>query len=327
MNNEINDKEKGKWIASLEAINLGGVEQWISMRGNDINNPVILMLHGGPGACDMCMWSDYGKGLEKHFIVVTWDQRGAGKSYKSLFPETKITIEQFISDTHELVTILMKRFNKTKIYLHGHSWGSILGIKTVLKYPELFYAFVGTGQVVNSPITEKIIHNFALTKAKALNNSETIGEPPYTGKDSFEKSSINDKWFVEFNGYYFKSGFNEDYVKHIMNAKEYTIEEKKNFSNAMLDLGKLLFNQLGTINFMEEASKLMVPVYFMIGRYDFQNLPKDKNPIEDYFDILEAPKKELIWFEESAHFPQFEEANKFNKLMVNKVLSETYPVR
>lgn len=326
MNNIPNESKENNRIASLEPINIGGVEQWISIRGNSSSNPVILMLHGGPGACDMCMWKDYGAELEKHFIIVTWDQRGAGKSYKSSVPKEKITIEQFISDTHELVTTLMKRFNKEKIYLHGHSWGSILGIKTILKYPELFYAFVGTGQVINSSITEKIIYNFALTKAKALNNSEAINEleaigaPPYNRKDSFGKSSINDKWFAEFNGYYFKGGFNEDYVKHIMAAKEYTMEEKKNFSQAMLNSGKLLFNELESINLIKEAPKLEIPVYFMIGRYDFQNLPYEKNPIENYFDILEAPKKELVWFEESAHFPQFEESNKFNELLISKLL-------
>lgn len=125
-------------ITSLEKIELGDINQWISIRGRNTSNPILLYLHGGPGTPVMPLFRHFQIPLEDHFIVVQWEQRGAGKSFSWKIPKETMIIEQFISDLHELIEILQKRFNKEKIYLMGHSWGSILGTFTVQKYPELF---------------------------------------------------------------------------------------------------------------------------------------------------------------------------------------------
>jgi pimeloyl-ACP methyl ester carboxylesterase len=114
-------------IASLEKVNLGGQEQWILIRGIDITKPVILFLHGGPGTANMCLLRKYTGELEKHFIVVTWDQRGAGKSYQAINPHSSMTIDRFVLDTGELTQLLCHRFNQQKVFLVGHSWGSLIG--------------------------------------------------------------------------------------------------------------------------------------------------------------------------------------------------------
>ena len=127
-------------IESLEAIELGKVEQWILIRGEDRTRPVLLWLHGGPGQPLMPTAHHYDAELIKHFVVVHWDQRGAGKSYDPALSPEQLSVDQFIADTYDLVQYLRQRFNVPKIYLIGHSWGSELGALTVARYPELFYA-------------------------------------------------------------------------------------------------------------------------------------------------------------------------------------------
>ena len=123
--------------------------------------------------------------LEKEFVVVHWDQRGAGKSYSSSIPESSMTIEQFVSDTHELTQLLLKRFGRSKLILVAHSWGSIVGALTVAKYPELFEAYVGISQAVNPPESERMMYRFALQtgeregNARAIAQLKQIGLPPY----------------------------------------------------------------------------------------------------------------------------------------------------
>jgi pimeloyl-ACP methyl ester carboxylesterase len=129
-------------IASLEKVRLGGVDQWIQIRGEDRAKPILLFLHSGPGFPEM-PFAHVNAALEKDFVVVQWDQRGAGKSYAPSIPESSMTIEQFVSDAHELVALLLERFGRSKLILIAHSWGSIIGALTVAKYPEQFEAYVG----------------------------------------------------------------------------------------------------------------------------------------------------------------------------------------
>lgn len=150
--------EKGKVIpgsiASLEKVYIGGVKQWILIRGRSVNNPVLLFLHGGPGSAEWPLVRDYNRSLEDHFIHVYWEQRGAGKSYSKNIGN--MHIDQFISDTRELLQYLQKRVNREKVFLIGHSWGSLLGILTAEKYPELFHAYIGVGQFVSAKEQEEI---------------------------------------------------------------------------------------------------------------------------------------------------------------------------
>ncbi|NJO83717.1 MAG: alpha/beta fold hydrolase [Blastochloris sp.] len=138
-------------IESLEAVTLGGVEQWILVRGEDRTKPVLLWLHGGPGQPTMMLAHRHDRELVKQFVVVHWDQRGAGKSYNAALTPEQVTPELLIADTHELALQLRERFNAPKIYLIGHSWGSMLGALTVSRYPDLFAAYIGVGQAVSVP--------------------------------------------------------------------------------------------------------------------------------------------------------------------------------
>jgi len=144
-----NQIEGDNAIASLESVQIGGIEQWLSIRSEDKSNPILLYLHGGPGMGYIPLASDFSSLIEKRFVVVHWDQRGGGKTCGSDTPNSTLNIEQYLTDTFELVNYLRKRFNQQKIYLVGHSWGSVLGVKMAQGYPELFHAYVGLGQVVD----------------------------------------------------------------------------------------------------------------------------------------------------------------------------------
>ena len=312
-------------VASLEKVKIGGEEQWILMRGSNTDNPVILFLHGGPGTTEMPLILHYNSNLEKDFVVVSWDQRGAGKSYSGQIPKESATIDQFVSDTNEVVEYLKKRFKKDKIYLVGHSWGSMLGMLTVEKYPESFYAYIGTGQEADMIEGELLSYQYALKQAKVLNNQKAISEleqagPPQNGfyKDE-ESEQLERKWVLKFgNSVYGATNYNQFY-KTMLFSKEYTLEDIVNCFRFAYP--EEFMQEYHTTNLFKEVPEVKVPVYFFLGRHDNQ-IPSVL--AERYLNELKAPKKELVWFENSAHSPQYEEAEKFNRLIVTKVLPETY---
>lgn len=172
----------GEEIDVFEAIELGGLPQWISAKGDSSENPLLLILHGGPGMPAGPIILENNKNLFEHFIVVNWDQRGAGKSFSADINEKTLTTELLLSDTEELARYLKKRFNKKKIYLAGHSWGTFLGLKTVAAYPEHFYAYIGISQIVTPVEGELISYNYALERARDENNEEAIKTLTEPGK-------------------------------------------------------------------------------------------------------------------------------------------------
>jgi len=163
--------ESNRGIESLELIELNGSIQWIYLRGHDTANPVLLFLHGGPGTVELPVARQFGLEVEKHFTVVHWDQRGAGKSRSEVFAESDLTVRTHLDDTLALVNQLRARFDQDKIYLVGHSWGSVLGTLIVRDHPDLFHAYVGMGQVVNMLDNETVSLRFVRERAEAEGNT------------------------------------------------------------------------------------------------------------------------------------------------------------
>jgi pimeloyl-ACP methyl ester carboxylesterase len=311
-------------IASLEKVNLGGQEQWILIRSIDITKPVILFLHGGPGTSNMCLLRKYTDELEKHFIVVTWDQRGAGKSYQAINPHSSMTIDRFVLDTGELTQLLCHRFDQKKIFLVGHSWGSLIGILSIQKYPDSYHAYIGTGQIVNMQENEQISYDWTLaqaTKAKdnqAIRTLTEIGNPPYAG-DGQKKMMTQRRLLGKYGGelYGSQKGAFPLIFSSLISATEYTLLDKVNFFKGIFASNHLLWQKLLTINLKKQELSFKVPIYFALGKHDYE-VPSVI--AEQYFEMIEAPKKELIWFENSAHLANIEENEKFNNLLIDRVL-------
>ena len=311
-------------IDSLEKIKLGGVNQWIQIRGEDRSKPILLFLHGGPGFPQM-PFSHLNAELEKHFVVVQWDQRGAGKSYSWSIPDESMRVAQFVSDTRELAQMLLRRFNAPKCYLVAHSWGSLFGALTAARYPELFYAYISIGQLAGLPETQQVRYQFALDSAQNENNQKAvtelnrIGRPPH---ESFATCKIMEKWVSHYSAEEHQPIPPSKFVRLAFAADSYSwIDLFKIPLGVKYSFEKLWREIFYDCNLFEQAPRIEVPVYFLVGRYDWV---VTTNVAQRYFDTLDAPQgKQLIWFEHSAHWPHFEESAKYRDVLVNKVLQET----
>jgi len=311
-------------IAELRALKLNGRKQWVSIRGWDRSKPVLLFLAGGPGGSQMVAVRNELKELEKHFVVVNWDQPGSGKSYYA-HKIKNITVETYIDDGYALTEYLKERFSQEKIYLIGESWGSALGIFLIDKYPESYHAFIGTGQMVDFLETEKIDYYKAIEIAKGKGNIKLVdklkanGEPPYYGSDMVWKSSLYLNYLTEYMSKLsnvHNPGYNT--LRDIC-GNEYGLLDRINFFRGIVLTFNNVYQQLYHIDLREDYTKLDVPVYFFLGRYDF-NAPTSL--VEEYESVLEAPEKKIVWFEHSAHSPWINESEKFVKEVLTCFLGD-----
>jgi len=289
-------------IASLEQVTLGGAQQYILIRGWNRNNPILLMLHGGPGMPQMYLAHQFQGELEKHFVVVQWDRRGAGKSYSRQVSAQSLSVEQLVADTHELVELLRQRFHQPKIILVGHSWGTYLGMLTVQRYPDLFYAYVGMGQMTDSNQGRQLRREFIRQRARETANQEALDDMEVHWPDSSEK------WLFRFGGELHNSTSWWPLLWIGLRAPEYTAYDALHRMTAGLRLYEHGVEHGKHGELVQEVTALQVPAYFFLGRHDY-NTPSTL--AAEYLQTLKAPNKKLVWFEESAHFPFLEEPGKF----------------
>ena len=302
-------------IAELIALPLNGRKQWISLRGWDKNKPVLLFLAGGPGGSQMAAVRHALPELEKHFVVVNWDQPGSGKSYYAEKIEN-ITAETYIEDGRALTEYLKERFSQEKIYLLGESWGSALGVFLADRYPESYHALIGTGQMVDFAETERLDYAKAMEIAKErgdaalLNKLAANGVPPYYGRDVTWKSAA----YLNYLSAYMASEpgiHNPGYhTFRDVGSPEYGLLDKLNFFRGILYTYNHVYQQLYDIDLRTDYNKLQVPVYFFLGRFDV-NAPTAL--AEEYERVLDAPDKGIVWFEHSGHSPWLNEPDKFVK--------------
>ena len=307
-------------IAMFTKVSLGGEEQTLLIRGYDKDNPVLLYLAGGPGGTDLGAMRMFLSDLEKDYIVVTWEQRGAGKSYPALDPTETLTLEQTISDTLELTNYLRTRFNKDKIYIVANSWGTIPSVYAVKRSPELYYAYVGTGQMVNVLETDRMFYEDSLEYARETGNTglenELLGNglPPYEDLMNYMTIvSTEHSW----NSYPGQSS--EVEMPNILMVPEYSLLEKLHALPATLDTYSVLYPQIQDVDFREEAASLDVPVYMVIGEYEARGRAV---LADEWFELLDAPYKERVEFSNTGHRPLFEKPDTFVELM-ERIKNET----
>lgn len=308
-------------IAELTAVELNGRKQWLTIRGHDVEKPVLLFLAGGPGGSQLAASRKNLAALEEHFVVVNWDQPGAGKSYRAA-NFAQLTPEQYVADAQELTLYLRDRFDEEKIYLFGESWGNLLGVWLVQRHPEQYHALVGAAQMVAFLETDTYDYELALQiaeergdtgKAEALRRQ---GPPPYYGNGVAMKVTEYIMYLSSYMNGNPEIHSNYDTFGDIA-APEYGLYDKVNYVRGLLRTMEALWPQLWEVDLRQQAPRLDVPVYFLEGRHDVNAPPY---LVEDYVQTLEAPHNELIWFEHSGHSPWVEESQKVVDLMVNTVL-------
>lgn len=321
--------ESAKGIALLEKVCIGGSDQWVLERSQDVDNPIVLFLHGGPGTSQLTSNRRNTRDLEKSFVVVNWDQRGAGKSYAAIRDVGKMNIDQFVQDTKELTLYLLKKFRKERIVLVGHSWGTVIGALTVSKYPELYHSYVGIGQVADMAENEAASYRWTLDQARerhdrgAIRALEKIGSPPYEG-DWQAKTLTQRRYLCRFGGeiHASRNGAFGLVIRSLLFSREYSWIDRINYFRGIFGSMRLLWPELLTVDLFKSVPEIKTPVFLMEGRFD-REAPSDV--AARYYDSLEAPSKELIWFDESAHMPNSEETDAFNGVMVERVLPTAAP--
>lgn len=308
-------------IATLEKVNLNGTEQWITVRGHDVTKPVLLYLGmGGPGGGGFATRTLF-EPLEDEFVVVAWDEPGTGKSYHAL-PIEDLTPQRFVEDAHALTLMLRERFHQDKIYIYGVSWTSILGIWLAQQYPDLYHAYIGNGQMINTTENDVMGYDLALQylaekgDTAALEALRKNGPPPYNGKDLVSKYVA----YIDVLNDYMNAPRYALIVPVVpFIAPEYGYVDKLNHTLGLIQSFKVVYPQLQDLDFTTQATRLEVPVYIFLGRHDVNAMT---SLVEEYYQVLEAPHKELIWLE-SGHGLEESNLPQFVDVMVNRVLAET----
>lgn len=304
-------------------VDINGIKQGMFLHGAKVENPVLLFLHGGPGSPEVAFTDKYPTGLEKLFTVCWWEQRGSGMSYSSKIKKEEMTIDNMISDTIEVANYLRKRFNKEKIYVMGHSWGSFLGMLTVQQAPEIFHGYIGVGQVAKQDESERLAYTYMLDKFSNENNKKMVKK---LEKYSIDKGGeISNKYLGTRSQGMMKLGIGlmhnctsmMECVKVVLNYKGYTMREKMKYPLGNGFSLKCLWDYVIKTDLIELVPEVKVPVYIFQGKFDYQ---VSYVIAKEFIKKLKAPQKGFYTFENSAHSPCFEEAEKMCKILSEDVL-------
>jgi pimeloyl-ACP methyl ester carboxylesterase len=302
-------------ISELTPVEIGDLEQWLLIRGEDKSNPILLWLHGGPGAAQMPVHRAFNKELVKEFVVVHWDQRGAGKTNHNGFSEETITLNRFIEDVRELTQYLKARFDQNKIFLLGHSWGAQLGILTVHRYPDDYHAYISVSQVVHPQRADEI--SYVWLKQQVVENGskrqkrkfEELGPPLFEEHDRYVsfakmKDSFGGGMDVRMGRLAWIS----------FGAGEYTLGDfLKWFRGANRGSGPM-WEDLRDFDLFRDVPSIRIPVWFIVGENDY-NTPAVL--VEEFYRFVDAPEGKMLYvMVGSAHAPFMGAPERFNREVI-----------
>lgn len=323
-------------ISEINSIKIGGINQSILIQGEDLTNPVLLFLHGGPSLPlpgVSSRGSNYTivtntKELVKHYIVVFWDQRGTGKSFDKSIPKHSMNFSQFVSDTVEVTDYLRKRFNKEKIFLAGHSWGSLIGLKTASENPEKFYSYIGLSQIVSWTENDRLGLLWAKQEAEKRNNKKalqelnSVGEPPFD--ESFKQWGVLRKWQQRFGTIIHSDEFIKgpslfSITLSMLRSKDYSVRDMYHtfYKGFKLVYSDDFIKEIQQINFAETTTKIDIPVTFIHGAKDIHVFG---DLTQSYFNQLDGMMgKQLIWMDKSGHVFHPDDTVKIEQLLIEEL--------
>jgi pimeloyl-ACP methyl ester carboxylesterase len=311
-------------IAELTRGRVGGHNLSMMIRGDSTTLPVLLVLAGGPGGTERGAMRHHGQLLEHHFVVVTWDQRGTGGSYDQLDPTSSLTLDDAISETLELTRYLRTRFAKDRVYLLGQSWGTLLGVLAAQREPQLYAAFIGSGQMVDPRQTDQLTYRDTLAWAKSRDDTPLVatltanGEPPYTAALDYETllSHEGEVYPYEHAG----NAEGRGQMGEGIFVEEYGLLDKVHNFAGFLDTFPVLYPQLQQLDLRVSATRLEVPVYLFQGAHEASS----RSLLADqWFSLLVAPHKERATAATSGHRALWEQPIQFDTFMTQTVLAQT----
>jgi proline iminopeptidase len=316
-------------IDTLQQLTIDGTKQWIAIRGLNRHNPILLVIHGGPGASMMGTAWAYQGPWEDYFTVVQWEQRGVGKNHATadtLALAPTMSVERMVTDAESVVAQLRLQFAREKIVVLGHSFGTMIGMRLIKRRPEWVAAYVGVGQAAAGDI-ERVVYRRVTEIAKQRGDDSTlralqalapypsVGSPtPLQNLIAVRRAArlYNGGWYGRPD---FKLWFSlPDW------APEYTAPEVEAFMRGVRWGGEQLTVNPAALDLRDLGTTFRVPIIVMQGRYD---LHTPYESAKQYFDLIRAPRKRFITFERSAHYPMFEESGRFLVTLVSEVLPLT----
>jgi pimeloyl-ACP methyl ester carboxylesterase len=310
--------DTSKGIDESLFVKIGGIDQWVTFRGQERENPALLLLHGGPGVATSPYPRDVIFDWTKDFTLVQWDQRGAGKTYGKSGPlAAGVTIDQMSADGIEVAEFARQRLHKQKVILLGLSWGTILGVHMAKVRPDFFYAYVGTGQMVNEREGEAIVYRQVLDKARARNDRKAIkelqdiGPPPY---DSQEKLAVQRKW-----GRAYEPGApsNLSLIGTILFESPASFKDVKDYIAGVVDsqnhfFGENMSGPLNAVDLRALGTDFTIPIFVFDGAED------DVAPVrlaKAYIDSIVAPEKGFVAIPGAGHTALNTKSDEFLRLM------------
>ncbi len=314
-------------LSERVTVEIGGIPQSMIIQSVDPANPVLLFLHGGPGMPEFFMEQDYPTGLERHFTMVWWEQRGAGMSYSTDIPPETMTMDQMITDTIEVADYLRDRFGQDRILLLGHSWGSYLGIQVAAQAPDRFLAYVGMAQIVHQLRSEVLAHDYLLGAYRARGDAAMVRRleaSPVSMKDG-----LSPAWMRLRDAAMHKAGVGQARdINSVITGiflpvwwvRTYTVADKINVWRGKIWSRPFFWEEMLSDDLSTRLTTFKLPVYFFVGQYD-----QTASPIlsRTYFDAIDAPVKGFYVFEDSAHSPLFEEPERATQILLQDVLPGT----
>lgn len=295
-------------IDTTEVISIGGISQVISIKGKDNTNPILLYLHGGPGESVMDKAEAFTSKLQSNFVVVQWDQRDTGKTLTLNASPEAPTVSLMKHDAKEVVDYLLKRFGQRKLYVVGHSWGTVLGFHIADKYPELVHAYIAISPLVDQTESDRMWLKKVIKFEKEKGNQKAVEElsaiqVPF---ENFDQMFTARKWLSDYEG--------KPVPDSMVTLYKKMLEPWKNKWFAVS-------SEVNRENLFKNIPSVKCPVYLFVGRTDYQTYFKIT---ERYYNRLKAPKKKLYWFENSGHLIPSSEPDRMQEIIIEEILPERF---
>lgn len=298
-------------ISLLKQVKINGSNHQVMIRGKDKKNPILLFVHGGPGCSEIPYVTKYQDLLEEDFTIVHYDQRASGKSYNFFENYSNLSSELLVTDLLAMTKYVSDLLGKEKVILIGHSFGTYIGLQAVSKAPEMYSAYIGIGQVSDSINSELDSLNYCIGEAEKARNHDEAKKLEKLREDIEKGEVLTPRKYVrKYGGASRLINDNGDYVKGFLFGSEYNLLDVIRHSLGVNYSQKTLLKEQFEKPLPSMVKSIKIPCYFIMGKYDYMTSTK---AAKNYFNSLDADKKEFIIYENSAHYPQFEEKEKFAK--------------